>query len=425
MMPPRKGAVCYAYSFILPGSFQPGEFIRDPWLWDDARYFIGLILTKFARRQVDKRDAVLLQAKFLRAIMNKHKYHGVVDALLAGGAVKRFPYSAGRSFSYKLAERYIHDQHVRVPVTCPRLASRLKVFHESDAATRCGRMKPVHRHLEQRQHGLRIDGGLAREILRDMPESNPFDCQGILVRDIEERRYRFNVGRYGRVANSITNLKRQVRSALRVDDARLDGVDIVAAQPSLLGLLLHRQRKEQEQAEPRQKEGERGEGIYDAPHLPLYRGDVQRYLELVQSGTLYETLLAELRRRGVEITRETLKHKLLRDVIAKKKAGRGSFEYPSLIEGVFSELFPTVYLFVRWYNRDGWEHQNLIRELQRQEAGLVIERVAGELVTKHPRDFFITVHDSIYTTPGKAEKVRRAFEKEFDRMGFAMRLKPV
>jgi hypothetical protein len=43
--------------FRLPETFHPGEFLRRPQLrncHDDARYFVSLILTKLARRQVDE-----------------------------------------------------------------------------------------------------------------------------------------------------------------------------------------------------------------------------------------------------------------------------------------------------------------------------------------------------------------------------------
>ena len=239
--PRVKGAICSSsYSFNLPESFDPREFLKDPRdsvLWDDARYFLSLILTKFARRQVDRLGAVRLRAEFLRSIMHFRSYRRVIDALLAGGAVERLPYAPGqRPFGYKLAKRYIRDKHVRVPVACPRLDARLKGFHESDAAQRRGRMKPIHRRLEKLQHGLRIDGDLAREILKGMPECNPWDCQGLLVADIEQRQFRFNVGRYGRISNSISNLKKAVRAAIFFGREPLPGVDIVSAQPALLAV---------------------------------------------------------------------------------------------------------------------------------------------------------------------------------------------
>jgi hypothetical protein len=135
-----------------------------------------------------------------------------------------------------LADRYRRDQHVRVPATCPRLIGRLVAFHETAEAARRARMLPVHQELERQQYRLRIDGDLARDIIGGLPiSSNPFDVQGILVRDIETREFHVNVGRYGRVTNNITNMQRDVRRALRHGREPLQHVDIRCSQPALIG----------------------------------------------------------------------------------------------------------------------------------------------------------------------------------------------
>jgi hypothetical protein len=86
-------------------------------------------------------------------------------------------------------------------------------------------------------------------------------------------------------------------------------------------------------------------------------------------------------------------------------------------------LFPSVYQFIRRINHDGWEHKNLIRELQRQESRLVIETVALALVTTYPKTFFISLHDSIFTVERDLPKVDSAFRQAFDDIGFGMSLK--
>jgi len=237
------------YTFRLPETFQPLEFLRTPELIrlsDDARYFISLILTKLSRREVDEHGNVRLHAAYLRNVMHFKRYRAVVDALLEGGAVTRAPYVVSeRSFGYMLGERYRRDQHVRVAVTCLRLIGRLQTFHKQAEADRRARMLPVHRGLERRQYRLRIDGEQAREIIRALPpSSNPFDVQGVLVRDIEEREFHINVGRYGRLANNITSMHRGVRRALRCGGRQiLQHVDIACCQPALIGLLMRRQRQ--------------------------------------------------------------------------------------------------------------------------------------------------------------------------------------
>ena len=162
-----------AITFINPASFNPREFLKSPALvtrLDDARYFISLIHTKMARRDVDELGVVRLHAKHLKNIMHQTDYAAVIDALLNGGAIERFPYSVGeRSFGFRLAARFVADQHVRILATDARLIRRLEMFHEQAAVERDARMKPVHRALARQQHRLRIDGDAARETLASLP----------------------------------------------------------------------------------------------------------------------------------------------------------------------------------------------------------------------------------------------------------------
>lgn len=140
----------------------------------------------------------------------------------------------------------------------------------------------------------------------------------------------------------------------------------------------------------------------------------------MQSGKLYEWLLERLPHSW---TRDELKRRFLADVIAKRKANVRGAEYPSPVEDCFAEHFPSVYRFIRRINRDGWHHANLIRVLQQAESHLVIETIAADLLTRHPRLFVLTLHDAIYTTPRGIPLVVDAFERAFAESGYPMTLK--
>lgn len=415
--------------FLLPESFQPGEFLRTPQLIrlaDDARYFMSLILTKTARDQVDDSGHVRLMAKHLRSIMHKHHYKQVVDALLVGGAVKRVAYQVGEcSYGYQLAERFHRDKHVRIAAQDPRLVDRLRLFHEKAEHERHSRMKPVHFALEQHQQRLSIDGKQAHDIIESLPPaSNPWDCQGILVRDIQEKNFHVNVGRYGRLSNNITSMKREIRPALSLRSEPLQHVDIRCCQPALIG----KEAKDRARQDKRQQQQDKGQNqersIYDAPDLPPYGGDLDVYCELVQSGRFYDFLLAKLKIGSCpNLTREDLKKRFLTDVVAKRKANRHGAEYPSDVEDRFRGLFPSLYKFIRDINCDGWEHKNLIRQMQQEESKLVIETVAAALIVQHPEVFVLTLHDAIFTTASGIPVVVGAFEAAFEQIGYPMTLK--
>lgn len=389
---------------------------------DDARYFVSLILTKLSRRDVDERGNVRLMAKHLRSVMNYDNYSAVVDALVERGAVERTSYVAGeRSYGYSLADRYRNDKHVRIPATDSRLIGRLESFHAEAEDKRRSRMLPVHFALERLQWRLGIDSGLAREILTALPPaSNPFDVQGILIADIVNRQFRMNVGRYGRVANNVTSMKRELRAALRVGSYQLQHVDIRCCQPGLIG-------RAARQADRQGKgQGDRGQqqSIYDAGNTTPSKSDLDDYCRLVQAGTFYDVMLDKLKTQScLSFTRDELKRRFLADVIAKRKANDSGAEYPSQIEDCFRDSFPSVYQFIRSINRDGWQHANLIRELQRMESTLVIETVAADIMARHPRLFIQTLHDAIYTTPRGIPDVVCGFNRVFDSTNFPMTLK--
>ena len=124
-----------------------------------------------------------------------------------------------------------------------------------------------------------------------------------------------------------------------------------------------------------------------------------------------------------KIDKDWVKKKFLSDVIAKRKTNRFGSEYPSDLEACFRRLFPCVYHFIRKFNNDGWEHANLIRELQRQESSLVIETVAANLVNSHPGVFLMTLHDAIFTIEEYIPIVVQAFEDAFEQNGYPMSLK--
>jgi hypothetical protein len=438
--------------FVLPESFDPREFLRLDVLrnrMDDARYFVSLILAKLAHRDVDEMGLVRLHAKHLKNIMYQTTYSDVIDELRIGGAIERFPYRVGeRSFGFRLAARFVTDKHVRVPATDQRLIGRLTAFHKRAELERQGRMLPVHRALAKQQIRLRIHGDKARGILAGLPrESNPYDTQGILVRDIENREFHSNVGQYGRLSNNITNLKRELRDTLHVGGRKLVNVDLSCAQPAFIARIMQNGKADDRAKNPvrsgfidrptdRQAGREEGGGsIYDSSpsvrvhydssrsqsHFP--DSDVELYRQQVQTGQFYDYMAAKLSEHG--ISREDFKRRFLADVVAKRKASSGGSEYPSKVEAKFRELFPNVYRFIRRVNRDGWEHANLIRLLQRAESELVIETVAADLVTRFPKMFLITLHDAIYTTDEHLRKVEEAFQRAFDQTGFPMSLKIV
>ena len=430
--------------FVQPESFEPTEFL-PPSLRrysDDARYFVSLILHKLARGRVDDNGFVRLRAAYLRNVMSKDHYSQIVDQLLARGVVRRSAYEVGvQSFGYVLEDRFLADQHTRVPITSARLRRRWQKALSRADAERDARLLPVHRHLAQLQEQLEIDVVRARQTVTQLPaKSNPWDTQGVLVADIWDRDFHVSVGNYGRMANNITSLKRELRSSLHVGGHHLTGVDIACCQPALIALfyktITHCENfRHHISLCPAGVPGclpasERTLPVIPvSPELPRLlpctssSADASRFIDTVLDGRLYEVLLEECHSRGLSLDRSALKRRFLCDVVAKRNANASGAEYPSVVEDAFRALFPTVYSLIRAINKNGREHANLIRILQRLESWLVLEQVCGRLADRHPETFLISLHDAIYCIDKDVPLIRATFREVFEDLDFHMTVK--
>ena len=114
------------------------------------------------------------------------------------------------------------------------------------------------------------------------------------------------------------------------------------------------------------------------------------------------------------LSRAEVKLGLLRDVFGKR--GR----YPSAVEEAFRQSFPGVHAFVRRFTRD--DHGALLRELQRVESQLVIQRVGGRL-SRAGCGACVSLHDSVFCRRDQLPAVEAAFHQKLASIGFSLRLK--
>lgn len=408
-----------AIDFCLPSMFDPEPLLYRKGLLpfsDDARYFISLILTKTAYGDADEAGFVRLKASFLRRIMHRHYYRPVIGCLLEAGVVERRAYRAGvASFGWRLSDRLRGSGHIRVRAWDRRLINAINRWHQECALIAESRLAPIHYELDARQRQLQIDLKQAQGIITSLPpDSNRFDSQGIIARNISEKRFRLVVGGTGRVFNSISNMKSSVRRSLRFEGQPLVHIDLKNSQPALLGYLVRDREvfaklaanyfggwdEYGERDEEHWGREAEGKGRYDVQFVSPSTADVSHFCSLVGSGCFYEYLQERVQLvTGKVCSRDWIKKRFLSDVLAKAKLNSSGREYDSIVEDAFKMEFPGVYRFIREVNAGGWQHANLIRMLQRLEAQVVIHEIASELVHEQPGMPFITLHDAIFTTP--------------------------
>jgi hypothetical protein len=358
------------YTFTLPRGFDVSEFLPARLLTraDDARWLVSTILIKMANRDTDIWGLVRLDSQVLRRVMYKHDAADIVRALERGSAIETAAYCVrGKCKGYRLAQRYLGDRCVRVPVTDPRLLERIERERQRlGAEEREARFMPIHYALQDEQRNLRITDD-ADAIIAGLPTHNgrglPVNtrlCQDVLVGNIRRREFPFSVGSTRRVFNAITGLKRELRHTLRIGGEPLGSIDIRCAQLGLLGMILT-------QNIPPSRPKPRATYKHGAPRVPasfpcllppvapalaplaraLASPDVADFCALASSGTFYERLVML---SGLE--RDAVKLAFLRDVLAKRGC------YPSVVEQAFRVAFPCVYGFIRWVNRR--DHAELI-----------------------------------------------------------------
>lgn len=406
--------------FIIPAGFDTRDYLSYSLRrqHDCARWLVNTILRKLARRPDHSTAPVRLHAQHLKRMMGR-RYVDIIRALMDGDVLHRTPYAVGsRSFGYCLDRRFAEQPHIRRDVEDSRLLRRIEELQQESRAKKLELFKPIHRQLAQLQRQLTIDSVEANRALAELPpESNPYDVQGILFRDIAEHRFRLTVGPVShRVFNSITSMCRPVRKALRIHGSPLVGIDLKCCQPALLSMLIQGSCETTQIA----KSGNHSKvhPCVSPETRPLadpslwLRRDVRDFACRTSDGSLYDFLLEQV----PGLSRDQLKRRFLCDVLAKKG------KYDSAVEKAVAKLWPSVLEFVRHTNR--FDRAELIRALQRAEASLVIEQVCSRIVDYHPGDFAITIHDAIYSHPEHAWAIEQAFESAFDEMGFSIGLEP-
>jgi hypothetical protein len=188
----------------------------------------------------------------------------------------------------------------------------------------------------------------------------------------------------GRRYSIVTNLKRELRSFLRVDGRRLQQIDIAKSQWMFLALEMRRA----------------GVACHD-------------YCDLCEQGELYETVA-----KAAKSTRPKVK------TILTQRALFSPNDVPcqrTKIKNAFDKMFPEVAEYLRDSKRNG-DGSRLAKTLQAAEAELIIEQVCGRLRREGQVRFVTPVHDCLLFLPWDSKYVRSVMLDEFAELGIQPRL---
>lgn len=406
------------HKFFLPAGFEPKEVLSSKLAdyEDEARYLVASILRKMAFEDVDIKGFAHLHSRILRRVVGPNRLGPFWNCLEAAGVVERGGYWASRySRGYKLTDTWTSRERQIVRATDLGFLQRVTKEREHMETTARREWLPIHHKLNELQQGLRITDEVD-DLFAALPadEHAALLCQRYLISHLRHRQLSFSVSSTGRVFNAISGLKSTFRTALRLDEHRVGGIDICCAQPALLALLIRSccptigwSSTETYKVFPGLSSL-----LLSCPDVARARrvGVARREFELFRREVCEEDLYARLS-SALDRPREFAKKRLLVDFLAK----RGG--YPSEVEDCFAAQFPGVFAFVKAVNAEN--HCALIRLLQRLESWLVVETVCPLLVSQTP---ILTLHDCIYGPVGWLDFIESAFREVFARLDFWMRL---
>ena len=142
-----------------------------------------------------------------------------------------------------------------------------------------------------------------------------------------------------------------------------------------------------------------------------YNEDVKEFVELCEQGIFYDDLMRRLNippRR-----RDSFKRLFFSQVFF------GKIKTTGRVRELFARDFPTVYKAINDLKRK--DYRQLAYLLQAHESKIMIDVICRRILDELPGTFIATIHDSIMTTPDKAEVVKMIMVREFQRFG----LKPM
>ena len=148
--------------------------------------------------------------------------------------------------------------------------------------------------------------------------------------------------------------------------------------------------------------------------------DLQRFIDLVTQGTFYEYLSAMLEAElgTAYATRKQVKVAVFQVLFTDNRYLGQPDAAP---KRVFKDLFPSVYEIFALIKKV--DKTLLPRLLQRIESQLILQVATRRIAKERPRLPIFTIHDSIATTQGNEDYVKRVLEEElYNAIGYLPKL---
>jgi len=337
-----------------------------------------------------ERDAFIeLKMAYLKAIVPEAP--AVMKLLLDLNILERDThYLPGeKSYGYRLVSDELRNAvRKKIPLNDTRLSKRLAAQRQQ--ATKA----PVHRWLRDQLYRIGL-AEIDQEYLRQVAVVSQMDKNKGTVEDkIEAYRYALNMIQdgyyhaaaddYGRFHSNVTNLKRELRSVLRVSGRPLSEIDIKNSQLLFLALEMKK------------------DGADCGDFLDRCQQDVYKYIA-----------------NEANVTRDKVKKAITQRALFSEN------DKPcqrSPIKQTFDRLFPQVALYLHQAKDQKDGHKLLAQQLQQAESDFVVGTVCERIRREKRVTFITTIHDSVLFLPKDGEYIMQVMLDEFSKLGVTPRL---
>jgi hypothetical protein len=199
------------------------------------------------------------------------------------------------------------------------------------------------------------------------------------VESINDKHIFYHFDNYGRMHTNFTILKSFIRkNCLLIDGMSTCELDIKNSQPLFLCKLIH-----------------------DSDTKWVKEDEFKLFKQLTTSGKYYQYIM--------QVTGEKDK-KLVKELTYKVLFGRNSQNNKA--DKVFSQIFPTIYNFIKLYKKENGDYKILAHDLQRAESNLIYNKIIKKINLIYPDIKIVTVHDSIIFPNIFKDQVEQIFESE-------------
>lgn len=338
----------------------------------DFTFHALYILDRLKQKTSFKKDTLngyhLLNKEVLETIISARQRLHIINYLTKIGLIEvNHKYIKGvHSKGYKLTQLAIAERWGKMEVKDRLLVSKLNTWqlkYEAESKQQ----------IVKRGGGYKVSNWWLQELKINTKEAlnyiEPFepgrhDAYKQQIESISKKKFHVAIDINGRFHHNLTNLKKELRQYLTINNEPLIGFDVVNSQPTFLSLLL--------------------------TSIGYNSEDLSKYIELCSKGLIYEHLNGK--RFDSDSERKAFKKKLFSSVFFGKVSNMNT-----AIGLKFKDSFPNIFEAIKKLkNEHGTNY--IANRLQETEAKFIFDLIKYINIEVGDDVPLISLHDAIYTT---------------------------